>query len=120
MNKETVRRAVSHWIESSDKDFKTMNNLFRSRDYAWSLFIGHLVIEKLLMALYMKEHSKHPPFTHNLLKLAEGVNFEWSEDQKLLFDLITTFNISARYDSEKQVFRRKCTKSFTEQQLVQI
>lgn len=110
MNKETVRRAVSHWIESSDKDYKTMNNLFRSKDYAWCLFIGHLVVEKLLKALFMKQHSKHAPFTHNLLKLAEGTKTEWSEDQKVLFDLITTFNISARYDSEKQEFQEKMHK----------
>jgi hypothetical protein len=26
----------------------TMNNMFNSKDYHWSLFIGHLVIGKLL------------------------------------------------------------------------
>jgi len=41
---------ISYWIESSDKNFQTMGNLFNSGDYDWSLFIGHLVIEKLLKA----------------------------------------------------------------------
>lgn len=36
---------IKYWIDSSDKDFLTMNHLFQKKDYHWSLFIGHLVIE---------------------------------------------------------------------------
>ena len=35
-----VERSVNHWIESSDRDFNTMQNLYKSKDYSWSLFIG--------------------------------------------------------------------------------
>lgn len=48
MKKEEL---ISYWIESSESDFSAMQNLFRSKDYAWSLFLGHLVIEKLIKAL---------------------------------------------------------------------
>lgn len=47
-------KIISFWIKSSDNDFKTMKNLHKSKDYHWSLFIGHLVIEKLLKALCEK------------------------------------------------------------------
>jgi len=44
MNKDD---ALRYWIESSDHDFKAMVHLFEKGDYSWSLFIGHLVMEKL-------------------------------------------------------------------------
>ena len=32
----------------SDDDFKTMLVLYDSKSYSWSLFLGHISIEKLL------------------------------------------------------------------------
>jgi len=55
------KELINYWIKSSDKDFKTMNNLFKSRDYHWALFLGHLVIEKLLKAYFVKKVNDYPP-----------------------------------------------------------
>ena len=52
MDKEDI---ISFWIESSDKDYRTMLHLFESGDYMWSLFVGHLVIEKLLKAFFISK-----------------------------------------------------------------
>lgn len=60
-------KIVSYWLESADQDFKTMQHLVASKDYSWSLFLGHLVIEKLLKAIYVKKEAKPAPFTHDLL-----------------------------------------------------
>ena len=56
---------MDHWMESGERDFKTMNNLYKSKDYSWSLFVGHLVIEKLLKACYIKHNHQHPLMIHN-------------------------------------------------------
>ena len=56
MTKEEV---ITFWIESSDKDYQTMAHLFNSGDLMWSLFIGHLVIEKLLKACHVKNVDAH-------------------------------------------------------------
>lgn len=56
-------RTYNHWITTSDKDFETMNHLYDSKDYHWSLFIGHIVIERLLKACVVKETKKHAPLT---------------------------------------------------------
>ena len=49
MNSEfDVEKIINHWIESSDNDFRTMMDLFETKNNNWALFIGHLVIEKLL------------------------------------------------------------------------
>jgi len=48
----------------------------------WSLFIGHLVIEKLLKAYYAKIVSADVPRTHDLLKLAikAGLDLDETKD----------------------------------------
>jgi len=62
---------ISFWIDTAEKDYKTMLNLFLSKDYHWSLFMGHLVIEKLLKALYIKNVDTNVPRINDLLRLAE-------------------------------------------------
>jgi len=79
-SKIDIEKIVSYWVGSSDKDYDTMNNLFRSKDYHWSLFIGHLVIEKLLKAYFVKSQNEHPPFNHDLRRLAETANLILTDD----------------------------------------
>lgn len=75
---------IGYWRTTADNDFNTMLNLYNSKDYHWSLFIGHLVIEKLLKALYIKkaEDIVQPPRTHDLLLIAEKVGIETNDRQK--------------------------------------
>jgi HEPN domain-containing protein len=109
-----AEKIVSYWIGSSDNDFDAMNHLFRSKDYHWSLFVGHLVIEKLLKAYFVKNQNEYPPFIHDLRRLAEAANLTLTADQKLFFDTVTRFNISARYDDYKLKFYTLCTREWTE------
>lgn len=110
MNKEEL---ISYWIESSDNDFRTMNHLFEKKDYTWALFVGHLIIEKLLKAYYVKNVDNTPPFIHNLLKLAEKSRIELSEEQKDILDTVSTFNLRSRYEDYKLEFYKMCSKRFT-------
>lgn len=99
--------------KGSYNDYNTMINLFDSKDYHWSLFIGHIVIERLLKACIVKELRKHSPFTHDLTKLAKLSRLNFSEEYLDWLDTITTFNMNARYDSYKEAFYKKCTFDFT-------
>lgn len=116
----TKKEIIEYWIDSSDRDFTTMENLFKSKDYSWALFIGHLVIEKLLKAYYVKTVADDPPWIHNLLRIAEKTDLPLTEEQKDLFLLITTFNINTRYPDYKQEFYKKCTKEYTKTNLEKI
>jgi len=111
---ENIDRIVVYWQESADKDFKTMQNLFKTKDYSWALFIGHLVIEKLLKAIFVKEKQKHALFTHDLLRLASKTDLVLTEETKEWLDDISTFNLNARYDNYKNDFQQLCTKEYTE------
>jgi len=106
-------RIVNHWIASSDKDFKTMMDLYRTHNNSWALFVGHLVIEKLLKALYVKSNGEFPPMIHDLRRLCEKSNVTLDMNQQILLDSISRFNINARYDDYKQSFNSLCTDSFT-------
>lgn len=110
-----IDKIVSHCISSSENDYKTMLHLFNSGDFHWSLFIGHLVIEKLLKAIIVKETKQHAPFTHDLRRLAKKSSLMFSPEYTKWLDIITTFNLNARYDDYKQEFFKKCTKDFTSQ-----
>ena len=47
---ENPDKIIQFWKDSSDQNYLTMEHLVPSEDYNWSLFLGHLVIEKLLKA----------------------------------------------------------------------
>jgi len=115
-NKPTidVDKIVNHWIETSDEDFNTMENLFNSKSFGWSLFLGHISTEKLLKALYVKKFEEHAPFTHNLYRLAELIGLEMSDEHADWLDEITSFNLNARYDDYKKEFNKLCTPQYTE------
>jgi len=117
MNKADL---IIYWIESSDRDFVTMQHLFKKKDYTWSLFIGHLVIEKLLKAYYVNNVDNQPPFIHNLLRLAEKSDLKLNEDQKDFLVTVTAFNIRARYDDYKLAFFKTCTKNYTQKWIEEI
>lgn len=114
------KRLVNYWNESSDTDYSAMNVLFNNGHYQWALFIGHLVIEKLLKAYYIKQKSIDFPRIHNLLRLAEEAGLPLSDEQKDFLLEVTTFNIKARYPDYKLRFYKKATKEFTEIYLLRI
>ncbi len=57
--------------------------MYENKRNTWCLFLGHLVIEKLLKGLYAK-NNKENPYTiksHNLLALAEKCDLELTDEQ---------------------------------------
>jgi len=82
--------------------------------------VGHLVIEKLIKGLYAKKNPDNPHAVkkHDLLLLANNCNLELDDDKKIQLDLVTTFNINARYEDYKKEFYNKCTKEYTDEKLI--
>jgi HEPN domain-containing protein len=117
---EKIKKYVKHWIETSDDDFSTMHSLFKLKKYHWALFMGHIAIEKLLKAYFVKKNKNHAPYTHNLYRLAELCELEISEECAEWLFKITTFNINARYDDYKREFYAMCTVDFTKEWIEKI
>jgi len=113
---------MNYWIESADEDYNVMLDLKEKNRNTYCLFFGQMVIEKLLKALYAKNNKGAPyaPKTHDLLYLAEKLNLELTEEQEVILNEITTFNLSTRYDDYKKAFYNKCTDQYTEEQINKI
>lgn len=113
---------MNFWLESSEEDYNVMNVLYNNKKNSYCLFFGHLVIEKLLKALYAKKNKSaaYAPKSHDLLYLAEKIGLELTERQEDLLDIITKFNMSARYDDYKREFSAKCTDEYTLEQIKNI
>lgn len=103
---------IQYWRESSDQNYATMQNLVKTHEYSWALFLGHLVIEKLIKALYVNKLQKHPLFSHDLLRLLNKIDIELPDGYDEWLDEITTFNLNARYDDYKHNFNKRCTIEF--------
>jgi HEPN domain-containing protein len=108
-----IEAIVSHWIESSKDDLITMDKLFKSNSNNWALFVGHISLEKILKAFYVKQNKKHAPAIHNLYRLAELSKIIMPYDYTDWLDTITSFNINARYDDYKKDFNKLCTLEYT-------
>lgn len=111
---------IGYWIDTSDRDFKTMKNLFDSGDYHWGLFIGHLVLEKLFKAIYVQNIDTNPPRIHDLVRLAEKCDINVDDEMLDRLEIITRFNLNVRYPDYQQEFYRICTREFALESLESI
>lgn len=113
---------MKYWFESANRDYETMQVLYENKKNTWCLFIGHLVIEKLLKGLYAKNNPDNPiaPKIHNLILLSQKAHLEVPNEVREKIQIINTFNISARYDDYKRSFDEKCTDEFTKKQVENI
>lgn len=116
----TKEERIQYWLKSAMDDWAVAKHLFEKGDYPYSLFFGHLTVEKILKAVYVDRLDEPPPYTHRLVYLVERVSLELTEEQLDLLEAITDFNLEARYPDEKFSFKKKCTKDFTEEYLKKI
>jgi HEPN domain-containing protein len=116
-----VDEHISYWLDSAEHDLETAESLFTSGKYDWCLFLAHLVLEKALKAVYVRENDNRlPPKTHNLVKLAEETKLELTEEQKFFFDEVSDFNIEVRYPAYRQELYKVCTRALTEDYFTRI
>lgn len=116
----TQDELIKHWLESAEDNFCSMQNMFSSGEFVWSLFVGHLCIEKLLKACYVKSVDVTVPRIHDLYKLADRCGLEMTEEKKDALQYVNLFNIEARYEEYKREFYKKCTRTFTEKNIATI
>ncbi|HEX9972896.1 MAG TPA: HEPN domain-containing protein [bacterium] len=111
---------VRYWLKSAEYDWKTAGHLFEKRDYPYALFFGHLTIEKILKAIFANKFEETPPLTHRLTYLAEKIGLELCPERQEILEIVTDFNLEARYPDERFLFYKKCTRKFTNKKLQKI
>ncbi len=115
-----VNKHIEYWLKSAAYDLEVAETLLQNQKYDWCLFIGHLVVEKILKAFYVRDKKEIPPKIHNLLRLAENTNLTLTEEQLTFLADINDFNIETTYPDLKFSFYQMCTKEFTERYFLKI
>lgn len=72
----------------------------------------------MLKGLFVKLNKSPAPYIHNLQKLASLANISLDAQQAQYFRIISTFNISGRYDDNKLTFYKKCAKNYADKYLL--
>jgi len=119
-DKFDAERVRDYWLIEAEEALRVADHLIGAKDYSYALFFGHLAVEKMLKALFVVTNNQHPPYIHNLGRLARLIGLEISEEQAKDIDLVTSFNLEARYPDEKRKFRTLCTPEYTEKQMALI
>ncbi len=111
---------ISYWCHSAENDWSVAGHLFEKADYSYALFFGHLTLEKLLKGLCVQLSGENPPRSHRLVYLAEKADLILDEAHIEILEVVTDFNLEARYPDEKFSFYKRCTKEFTKEHLDKI
>ena len=120
MIKQDVKKLVTYWRKVAEHDYETMLSLFKSKRYSDSLFYGHLVLEKTLKALVVKNTNDHPKPIHNLSVLTQDAGIELSKENLEFLAEANKFNIRARYPDYKLLFYKLCDFHYTKTRMERI
>jgi len=115
-----VEKTVQYWLEGAEYDINVTDAMYQTEKYPYALFIGHLALEKLLKALFVRTLKEHAPHTHSLTLLASKLSIEIPKNTIKKLARFMEFHFEARYPEEQKVFYKKCTKKFTKEKLQEI
>ena len=109
MNKE---EKIDYWLSVADYDLETAEAMYSTGRWLYVAFMCHQVIEKTLKAYWSATQEDEPPYIHSHKRLADGSGLyaQMSEEQKDFLNVITTYNIEARYPETKEALARKLDK----------
>ena len=107
----TSEEKIEYWVKISDGDLKVAETLLKNRHNLYTGFMCHQVIEKIIKAGFQKLKNDTPPYTHNLLRLAElsGFYHLFSDEQKKFLSSLNPLNIEARYPDYKEKIAKGLT-----------
>lgn len=108
-----VQKQIDYWRLAGHRNFKTTQDLYKTKHYDACLFFCHLALEKLLKGLVVQQTKQPAPYIHDLAKLSKLAGLNVSPQQLKDLRMITTFNIAGRYDDVKFAFYKQCTPAFT-------
>jgi HEPN domain-containing protein len=111
----TQEEHIKHWLKSADEDMKDVIVLFDGGRYVMALYHGHLYLEKVCKAVWVKYNDENiAPYTHNLNKLLKGIDIGLSKDDLEFLTKVNDYNIEARYTEFLENLIETTTKELAE------
>ena len=56
-----IEEHIRFWLDGADHDLDAAESLFAAEKFDWCLFLGHLVLEKALKAMYVRDNNSQMP-----------------------------------------------------------
>ena len=111
----TKKDYIKYWIDIAEKDLDILWKLYTSKDYVYSLFFAHLVIEKLSKAIWVKNNIENiPPRSHNTYYILDQAKIKLTTEQIDFLLILNEFNIEGRYPDYKQKIFQFTTKEYSD------
>ena len=104
----TREEKIAYWLDIADYDMETAEAMYKTKRWLYVAFMCHQVIEKTIKAYWSAIRDDIPPYVHNHMRLADGCGLyeQMSEEQKTFLEIITNYNIEARYPEDKAALAR--------------
>ena len=104
----TKEEKVAYWLDIADYDLETAEAMYKTKRWLYVAFMCHQVIEKAIKAYWSAKRDDIPPYVHNHMRLADscGLYEQMDESQKTFLEVITNYNIEARYPEDKAALTR--------------
>jgi HEPN domain-containing protein len=100
----TKKEHIAYWVDTANRDWRTVQDLYKCKNYLSALFFAHLVLEKLCKAHWVKDNTENtPPKIHNIIVLIENTKFEITDEDKDFFRAMNQFQLEGRYPDYKNM-----------------
>ncbi|OGU12726.1 MAG: hypothetical protein A2X61_10045 [Ignavibacteria bacterium GWB2_35_12] len=117
----TKEEHIEYWINSAEEDWKAVYSLLKGKNYVQALFFGHLVLEKISKAIWVKHNESNiPPKIHNILKLLSQTPVNLNQEQQEYLIEVNKFQLEGRYPDYLNNIFKICTLEYTENSLKKI
>jgi HEPN domain-containing protein len=92
--------AVERWKDQACYDLDTARAMLCSGRYLYVLFCCQQAVEKMIKAVIAKQSNEFPPRLHALIRLAEVVALELTDERAQLLRELSNYYIQTRYPEE--------------------
>lgn len=106
-----MKGKTRQWLEKAQDDLSLATLAFEHKYFLHMMFMCQQVLEKTIKAVIEEQSEERPPFSHDLIYLAEyaGRLIDLSEKDKRLLALLTQYYIESRYPEEKRDLNKQLT-----------
>ncbi|MEK6552989.1 MAG: HEPN domain-containing protein [Bacteroidota bacterium] len=111
----TLEEQIQYWVDIAESDVSVAKELLEKERFIYCLFFGHLFLEKILKAHYVKDTNEVPPKIHDLVKLIRKTKIDYSPELIEFLNRVNDFQIESRYPDYKTQLYKTLDKKYTEE-----
>jgi HEPN domain-containing protein len=92
-----IEKQIAYWRKGAEEDMPVGVRLINEGSLRHGLFFIHLAFEKILKAHVCRKTGNLSPRSHNILRLLELSDLQYSREDALFLSNLNKYNIEGRY-----------------------